>query len=107
MDMMTIEECYQRMGGDYAQVLGRLSSAGLVKKFIAKFLDDGSFAELEAAMEQGNREQAFRAAHTLKGVSANLGLERLRQSASELTEMLRPVSETIPPEAAVMVEQVR
>ena len=107
MDMMTIEECYQRMGGDYAQVLGRLSSAGLVKKFIAKFLDDGSFAELEAAMEQGSRELAFRAAHTLKGVSANLGLERLRRSASELTEMLRPVSETIPSEAAVMLEQVR
>lgn len=104
---MTIEECYQRLGGDYAQVLQRLPSANLVKKFIVKFLDDGSFAELEAAMEQGNRELAFRAVHTLKGVSANLGLERLRRSAGELTELLRPESEAIPSEAAFMLEQVR
>lgn len=104
---MTIEECYERMGGDYDQVLKRLPSAGLVKKFITKFLDDGSFAELNSAMEQGDRELAFRAAHTLKGVSANLGLERLRRSASELTEMLRPESQTVAPEAAVLLEQVR
>lgn len=104
---MTIEECYERMGGDYDQVLKRLPSAGLVKKFITKFLDDGSFAELNSAMEQGDRELAFRAAHTLKGVSANLGLERLRRSASELTELLRPESQTVPPEAAVLLEQVR
>ncbi|MGM9603471.1 MAG: Hpt domain-containing protein [Faecousia sp.] len=105
--MMTIEECYQRMGGDYAQVLHRLPSADLVKKFIAKFLEDGSFAELEVAMERGSRAEAFRAAHTLKGVSANLGLERLRRSASELTELLRPESEAVPPEAMLMLQQVR
>ncbi|MFR7843256.1 MAG: Hpt domain-containing protein, partial [Gallintestinimicrobium sp.] len=32
---------------------------------------------------------AFRAAHTLKGVCANLGLDRLYEADSELTEKLR------------------
>ena len=34
-------------------------------------------------------QTAFRAAHTLKGVAANLGLERLRALASDMTECLR------------------
>ena len=103
---MNMEECYNRMGGDYAQVLLRLPSGALVKKFITKFLDDGTYQELCRAMEQGDRELAFRAAHTLKGVCANLGLEQLRSSASELTELLR-AADTIPSEAAALMEHIR
>ncbi len=103
---MNIEECYQRMGGDYAQVLNRLPSEALVKKFVIKFLDDGSYPELCQAMAQGDRETAFRAAHTLKGVSANLGMEQLRRSASSLTESLRPESPSIPAGAGALLEQV-
>lgn len=104
---MNIEECYRRLGGDYGQVLKRLPSGALVKKFIIKFLDDGSFDELSQALSRGDREIAFRAAHTLKGVSANLGLEQLRRSVSELTELLRPESDTVPQEAGALMEQVR
>ena len=104
---MNLEDCYNRMGGEYGQVLLRLPSGALVKKFITKFLDDGTYRELCQAMEQGDRELAFRAAHTLKGVCANLGLEQLRASASCLTETLRPQSDTIPAEAGAQLEQVR
>ena len=103
---MNMEECYNRMGGDYAQVLLRLPSGALVKKFITKFLDDGTYQELCRAMEQGDRELAFRAAHTLKGVCANLGLERLRASAGTLTETLRLQAAAIPSEAAAQLEQI-
>ena len=71
---MTIQECYQELGGDFAQVEKRLPSVSLIERFITKFLDDGSFSELCHAMQEGQREAAFRAAHTLKGVSANLSL---------------------------------
>lgn len=104
---MNIEECYRRLGGDYSQVLLRLPSGSLVKKFIIKFLDDGSFAGLCQAMSQGDRAVAFREAHTLKGVCANLGFEKLRQSASELTEILRPETAEIPASAGVQLERVR
>ncbi len=104
---MTIQECYNAMGGDYAQIESRLPSAGLIKKFITKFLDDSSFSELCKAMKEGQREQAFRASHTLKGVSANLSFSRLLSSVTELTELLRPETDTIPEEAVLLLEEVR
>lgn len=104
---MTIQECYNAMGGDYAQIESRLPSVGLIKKFITKFLDDSSFSELCKAMKEGQREQAFRASHTLKGVSANLSFSRLLSSVTELTELLRPETDTIPEEAVLLLEEVR
>ena len=103
---MTIQACYQQMGGDYAQVQQRLPSARLIEKFVAKFLEDGSFAELRQAMQTGQREAAFRAAHTLKGVCANLSFTKLLASASRLTELLRPEADVIPAEAAALMEAV-
>lgn len=104
---MTIQECYQELGGDFAQVEKRLPSVSLIERFITKFLDDGSFSELCHAMQEGQREAAFRAAHTLKGVSANLSFNSLFSSATQLTELLRPKTETIPEGAAALLEEVK
>ena len=86
---MTIRECYQKLGGNFAQAETRLSSGKLVERFLAKFLDDGSFSELCIAMDQRDRNKAFRAAHTLKGIAQNLSFKRLGESSSSLTEFLR------------------
>lgn len=104
---MTIQECYEKMGGDYEQVEKRLPSAKLIQKFVIKFLDDGSYNELLESMEKGQRETAFRAAHTLKGVCGNLSLSRLLNSASKLTELLREEREDIPAEAFQIMEDVK
>ena len=103
---MTIEQCYQEIGGNYTEVCSRLPSQKLVEKFVRKFLDDQSYAQLAAAMEEGNHDDAFRAAHTLKGVAANLSFTKLRASACDLTELLRAPADTIPPEAAPLLEAV-
>lgn len=86
---MTVKECYEQMGADYEGVLGRLRSEGLIKKFAKKFLDDGSFQSLKDHLAQGNGEEAFRAAHTLKGVCQNLGFDNLYQVSFNITEKLR------------------
>ena len=104
---MTIQECYQQLGGDYAQVAQRLPSVGLVTRFITKFLSDTSYTELCQAMADGRRADAFRAAHTLKGVCSNLSFDRLLASAEKLTTLLRPESETIPDGAEALLEEVR
>ena len=104
---MTIQECYQKLGGEFAQVEKRLPSVGLVRKFIVKFLDDDSYSNLCLAMQNGQREEAFRAAHTLKGVSANLGFSRLLASAGALAELLRAETETIPGRTADLLEEVK
>ncbi len=103
---MTIQECYQKLDGDFDQAEKRLSSEALIMRFLTKFLDDGSFSQLCIAMEEGDRDKAFRAAHTLKGVSGNLSLSRLYLSVSQLTEVLRYGSECIPADAAPLLEEV-
>ncbi len=86
---MTLPECYGKLQGDYDEVVSRLRSDRLIQKFVLKFLDDESYANLCAAMEAENREEAFRAAHTIKGMCQNLSFTRLGESAHQLTEALR------------------
>ena len=86
---MTTKECFDAMGADYEGVLERFSSEALVKKFALKFLNDNSYSNLEDALADGNVENAFRAAHTLKGVCLNLGFDELYEVSAELTEKLR------------------
>ena len=87
---MTIQECYERMGADYNDVISRLRSDRLVKKFALKFPADGSCRELSDALAEGDNTRAFRAAHTMKGVCRNLGFARLAVPVEALTEVLRP-----------------
>ena len=86
---MTLQECYAAMGGNYDEVIGRLRSEKLVQKFVLKFLNDGSYQLLLDSLAAGDREEAFRAAHTIKGMCQNLGFARLEESSSALTEALR------------------
>lgn len=86
---MTVIECYEKIGGDYENAMSRFRNEALIKRFLPMFLNDPSFRELTAALEKDDAETAFRAAHTLKGVSANLSLARLNSAAVEITEILR------------------
>lgn len=86
---MTIKECYDAMGGDYQDVLTRLRSGERIQRFLYKILEDKSYDTLISAMAAKEYEEAFRAAHTLKGISLNLSLTQLYASSNELTEALR------------------
>ncbi len=86
---MTVQECYEMAGADFEDAINRLGSEALIKRFAVKFLQDKNYGELKAAMEAQNAERAFRAAHTLKGVCANLGFRDLLQASADLTEKLR------------------
>lgn len=82
-------EFYRRIGTDGAQVTARLGGKTMTSRFVRRFASDGSYDALMAALGTGQGQEAFRAAHTLKGVAANLGFERLWEAASALTEQLR------------------
>lgn len=86
---MTTKECYEMMGADYEDVLGRLMNEKLVKKFLYKFADAKDMGELQNSLKAQDYETAFRMAHNLKGVCANLGIKKLGASSSELCEELR------------------
>ena len=53
-------------------------------------MEEKTFDNLKEAMEKRDAEEAFRAAHTLKGICLNLGFDNLFTVSSELTEKLRP-----------------
>lgn len=46
-------------------------------------------SQLTQAMDAGDVETAFRAAHTLKGICANLGFKSLFEVSYDITEALR------------------
>lgn len=101
---MTLEGCYAAMGGDYADAIGRLRSERMIQKFVLKFPKDESFDLLCRSWESKNYQEAFRAAHTIKGICQNLSITRLGDSAARLTDALR--GGWTPP-ADALVEEVR
>ena len=103
---MTIEECYEKMDGNYAEVSKRLPGLKMIERFIGIFLDDRSFETLRMQIECGNREEAFSAAHTLKGICANLSFTRLLYSVTLLTEELRSGTSSVSDTAIELFKDV-
>lgn len=103
---MTVRECYEKMGADYDDVMTRLRTDERVAKFLGRVISDPSFALLDEAVAQKNAEEAFRAAHTIKGICGNLSLSKMGKSASALTESLRGQTE-FPDAASALYEQVK
>ena len=87
--MISMREAYEKIGANYDDACARLMGEGMLARFALKFLDDESMDKLEAAMAAGDAEEAFMAAHTLKGVSQNLGFDNLYEPAVVVTEALR------------------
>ncbi len=86
---MKLKEFYREIGSSYADVTARLGNEEFVRHFVLLFKDDKSFEELKESLKKGLATDAFRAAHTLKGVAANLGFSALYENAAEITEALR------------------
>ena len=87
---MTIKECYDAFGGDYAGVIGRLGKEERVQKYALKFATGNDYKLIVDSLEAGNKEEAFRNVHNLKGVALNLGITPLHETADVLCEALRP-----------------
>ena len=49
---MTMRECYEAIGGNYEDVLGRLHSEALIRRFTLKFLENQSYIQLKQALEK-------------------------------------------------------
>ena len=74
---MSLEIAYAAMGGDLETVRGRLLTDERIEKFAKIFLQAGDLPE------------AYRGAHTLKGVSRDLGFTPLFEAAAALSDALR------------------
>jgi len=86
---MTLLACYEAMEGDCAAALAVLGNEERVQRYLLRFAGDPTARMLFAALVDARRADAFRAAHTLKGLCRGLGLTRLCASCCALTDALR------------------
>lgn len=87
---MTVKELYAYIGGNYERALSILRSDRMIDRFIRKLTSGQVCEELLAAGEALDPVRMFEAAHAVKGVCANLGMDNLGGIASELSEEFRP-----------------
>ena len=77
-------------GADVEATLRRfMGNEGMYLRFLKMFPSDPNYENLGKNLEAGDYGEAFKCAHTLKGVSANLGLEPVQNAVSGLVEALR------------------
>ena len=88
--MLSIEKL-KEFGANTEEGLSRcMGMEPFYLKLVRMSVEDPSFSRLENAMAAEDYSEAFEACHALKGMLGNLGLDPLADTASELTEMLRP-----------------
>jgi HPt (histidine-containing phosphotransfer) domain-containing protein len=66
-----------------------MNNTKLYVKLLTKFKADTSVNEIEAALTAGDMEKAQVAAHTLKGLAANLSLMELFKQSLELETQIK------------------
>ncbi len=66
-----------------------MNNEALYKRFLLKFPANPVMADLEQHLKDGNVDEAFRDAHTMKGMVGNLSLNKLIGIAAKVTETLR------------------
>lgn len=104
--MSDLQQFYDAIGSELKPVIERLGgNAEITKRFIKKFAADGSFGDLEKALDGNNTQEAFRAAHTLKGICLSLGFGCLYRHAAAVTELLRGGDITAARQAFPALEQ--
>jgi len=75
---------------DFADGVKRVvNNTKLYVKLLTKFRNENKLDDLEAAIASGNMENARNAAHTLKGVSANLSLTELYKQSLALETQIK------------------
>jgi len=86
----SIKDNFEKAGFDVVGSIRRFAgNEALYEKHVFKFIDDKIYNSLAKAVSESNREDAFRDAHTLKGISGNLGLNPLFNPVSVLVGALR------------------
>lgn len=88
--MGTLLEDLKNIDVDVANTMKRfLDNEALFKKFLLKFPADNNIDILKDQISQGQYDVAASTAHTLKGVTGNLGLTPMYEKFTEMVENLR------------------
>ena len=87
--MITIEKL-NRLGVDTKEGLARcMNKEDFYIRMLTMGIKDEHFEALEKALDEKNLDEAFEAAHALKGIIGNLAITPIYIPLNRLTEMLR------------------
>lgn len=87
--MLTIE-ALNNFGADTEAGLSRcMGNEALYLRLAGSIVNEPSFDKLDTAIKEGNKEAAFEAAHSLKGVLGNLSITPLYLKACEISDLLK------------------
>lgn len=88
--MSVMQEFFLAYGADYDKTMRRfMGNEALYHRLLPKLFQDNTLQKLGEALATNNWKCAFEAAHTLKGVVANLGLTPLYDAVCVIVEPLR------------------
>lgn len=88
--MNKVKECFEQYGAEYIPTMERfMGNEELYLRLLGKLFSDDNLRLLGDSLHVGDKESAFDAAHTLKGVAGNLGLTPLYQALCTIVEPLR------------------
>ena len=88
-NMLTIESL-KAFGANTAEGVTRcVNNEAFYLRMVGMALNDANYGKLQSAVQAGDRQAAFEAAHALKGVLSNLALTPILKPVSEMTEQLR------------------
>lgn len=86
---MNVQVFYSVVGGNYNEAFARLMNEQRICKYLRKLPQTDDVSEMNKAFSEERWEDAFRFSHNVKGVSLNLSLTSLAESASALCDMVR------------------
>ena len=88
--MQSIREQLEAYGIDYEGTMNRfMGNESLYVRILKKLEADKNAERLQKSVAAQDWEEAFTAAHTLKGVAANMGLTPLLEAVNTIVEPLR------------------
>lgn len=88
--MRGFKELFEEYGAEYEPTMARfMNGESSYLRFLDMLFRDDSLDNLGKALEANDLTAAFAAAHTLKGVAANMGLTPLYNAVSAIVEHLR------------------
>lgn len=86
---MELRELYAAIGVDYDEVIAFFRKEDRLQAYLVEAVEDPAFSALDEAMDSRSYDEAFRAAHTIKGMSMNLMVKPMTAAAVDLVETLR------------------
>lgn len=104
---MKLIEFYEKMQENYEVVLKRMmGNEEFLYMLLDKFVASRDIEEFEMAICTHDASKIFEQAHTLKGVSENLGLKPLYEKLSIIVEITRKGSVEGIDEVLVQIKQI-